>query len=150
MSQTILYDYVKTITVKNVLKGVSDPKFVILQYKHKGCEVTYRINLASVPSNLGIGRIWYFLCPVTAKRCRKLYFIHGKFLHREAFSHCFYSSQMTGKHWRQIKKLADRTFLCERVYTKIESKYFKRYYAGKPTKRYRQLILQLGETAPQL
>ena len=57
----------------------------------------YKVYLTSTPSNLNRGEIWYFICPQTKKRCRKLYSIGGYFLHREAFNGCMYKIQIESK-----------------------------------------------------
>jgi len=50
-----------------------DPPYIRLQYSHGKEDFDYRIELELVPSNLGVGMIWYFKCPGTGKRARKLY-----------------------------------------------------------------------------
>jgi hypothetical protein len=39
-----------------------------LDYKTNGNTIGYRIPLVSVPSNIGKGVVWYFLCPQTIPR----------------------------------------------------------------------------------
>ena len=65
-----------------VFTDLRDP-YIYLDYLFRGKPVNYHVNLVSVPSNIGKGKVWYFLCPHTGKRCRKLYSVGGKFLHRE-------------------------------------------------------------------
>src|SRR5690606_7548140 len=78
--------------------------FVELDYKYREEPRNYKVRLVSMPSNLGKGLIWYFLCPQTNKRCRKLYSIGGYFLHREAFNGCMYETQTQSKKYRQLDK----------------------------------------------
>ena len=63
----------------------SNEPYIDLDYKYREKPIRYRLDLVSVPSNIGKGQVWYFLCPHTGKRCRKLYSIGEMFLHREAY-----------------------------------------------------------------
>lgn len=110
--------------------------FIKLDYKYGGEPRKYKVHLVSAPSNLGKGEVWYFLCPRTGKRCRKLYSVGGYFLHREAFDGCMYDSQTKSKQWRQIEKVYGCYFDQDKYYEELRRKHFKRTYAGKPTKRY--------------
>lgn len=103
----------------------------------------YIVRLVSVPSNLGKGLIWYFLCPQTNKRCRKLYSIGGYFLHREAFSGCMYDCQTKSKYYRKLDRMLGPYFRINRLYEQLHSKHFKTHYAGKPTKRYLRIKGQI-------
>ena len=58
-----------------------DESRITLSYNHNDQSRKYDISLVSLPSNLGTGEVWYFLCPYTKKRCRVLYLIGGHFLH---------------------------------------------------------------------
>ena len=51
--------------------------YIELDYRFGDEPRHYRVQLVSVPSNLGKGRIWYFLCPQTSKRCRIRYGVVG-------------------------------------------------------------------------
>jgi hypothetical protein len=120
--------------------------YLYLDYLFRGKEMKYSINLVSVPSNIGKGRVWYFLCPHTGKRCRKVYSIGSQFLHREAFSGCMYESQTRSLKNRVLIRQYDRYFAGEKGYEKIYSKHFKTHYAGKPTKRYLKLLKQIKQS----
>ncbi len=113
--------------------------YVELNYKFNDEPRKYKVTLVSIPSNLGKGKVWYFLCPNTKKRCRKLYSIGGYFLHREAFNDCMYESQTQTKKWRNMEKVYGCYFDSENCYKELYSKHFKKYYKGKPTKRYTKL-----------
>jgi hypothetical protein len=116
-----------------------------LNYKYNDEPRKYKVLLVSIPSNLGKGKIWYFLCPQTLKRFRKLYSISGYFLHREAFNGYMYSSQTKSKKWRQIEKVYGCYFDSEKHYRELYSKHFKTHYKGKPTKRYLRLMHQINK-----
>ena len=113
--------------------------YLELDYKFGDEPRNYKVSLVSMPSNLGRGLIWYFLCPSTNKRCRKLYSIGGYFLHREAFNGCMYDSQTKSKKWRQMEKVYGAYFDSDKCYEQLYKKHFKKYYKGKPTKRYLKL-----------
>lgn len=116
-----------------------------MDYKFREEPRNYKVNLVSIPSNLGKGVIWYFLCPETNKRCRKLYSVSGYFLHRQAFRGCMYESQTKSKTWRQIEKVYGSYFDSEKNYELLYSKHFKKFYNGKPTKRYLKLMKRINE-----
>jgi len=113
--------------------------YIELEYNFRDKPRCYKVKLVSIPSNLGKGVIWYFLCPTTNKRCRKLYSIGGYFLHREAFKGCMYDCQTQSKKNRQLDKTLGMYFKIDCVFEEINKKHFKKYYAGKPTKRYLKL-----------
>lgn len=114
--------------------------YIQLEYNFKDEPRNYKINLVCMPSNLGRGKIWYFLCPRTEKRCRKLYNIGGYFLHREAFAGCMYQSQTESKFTRYLGNTLGLTFEADEAFEKIHSKHFRKYYNGKRTKRYSKLL----------
>ncbi|TAL62566.1 MAG: hypothetical protein EPN85_02415 [Bacteroidetes bacterium] len=110
--------------------------YIELYYTCNSKPVNYRVQLVSIPSNLGKGVVWFFVCPHTGKRCRKLYLVGERFLHRKAFIGCMYKKQTQSKRWRLWDSILD----CEDAKEKIHSRYFKKHYNGKPTKRYSQLL----------
>lgn len=94
---------------------------------------------ACVRSIIGNGLIWYFVCPKTGNRCRKLYLVDGYFYHREAFTGCFYEKQTYSRAKRDLCKQYENYFGVEQAYDKIYSKHFKKQYNAKPTKRFLKL-----------
>ncbi|MDM1407441.1 hypothetical protein [Myroides sp. DF42-4-2] len=124
--------------------------YVELNYNYKNEPQNYRINLVCVPSNLGNGFVWYFLCPRTNKRCRKMYLVNGYFIQREAFKGCMYEIQTYSKKNRQINKILSTHFKLDKLYSELNKKHFKKTYAGKPTKKYLRLMEQIqeGESIP--
>ena len=128
----------------------SEQPYIELDYKYKGEPRNYKVSLISIPSNLGKGEIWYFLCPQTNKRCRKLYSIGGYFLHREAFNGCMYETQTQSKKYRQMDKTLGAYFRTDDLYSQLYKKNFKKTYAGKPTKRYLRIMeqIQKAESIP--
>jgi len=121
----------------------SKQPYIELDYKYRGEPRNYKVYLTSTPSNLNKGEIWYFICPQTKKRCRKLYLIGGYFLHREAFNGCMYETQTQSKKYRQLDKTLGAYFKSDALYRELYKKNFKKTYAGKPTKRYLRIIGQI-------
>lgn len=127
------------------LNTESETPFIELSYVLRGKVRKYKVSLITVPSNLGKGLLWFFLCPITGKRCRILYFINGFFLHRDAFKGCFYQKQTQSKYYRKLCKEFGKPFEDDEAFEEIYSKYFKKYYRGKPTRRYLRLMKKIGE-----
>jgi len=121
-----------------------DECFVYLAYEYNERPVRYRIPLESVPRHFG-GCEWYFICPATGRRCRKLYQIGEYFLSRFAFPSAMYREQAASRSNRSLYA-AMRTI-------DLHSKFFDRRcvhtkYRGKPTKAYRRFLDQQNASAP--
>lgn len=128
----------------------SEQPYIELDYKYRDEPRNYKVYLIISSSNLNRGKIWYFLCPQTKKRCRKLYSIGGYFLHREAFDSCMYESQIQSKKYRQLDKTLGVHFRIDDLYSQLYQKHFKKTYAGKPTKKYLRIMeqIQKAESIP--
>jgi len=135
----------KTGSISIKVNTHSEQLYIELDYKYRDEPRNYKVRLASMLSNLGKGLIWYFLCPQTNKRCRKLYSIGGYFLHREAFNGCMYETQTQSKRYRQLDKTFGAHFKAEDLYLQLCQKHFKKFYNGRPTKRYKTLLKQVSE-----
>ncbi len=123
----------------------SEQPYIELEYNFKDEPRKYKVYLTSTPSNLNRGEIWYFNCPQTNKRCRKLYSIGGYFFHREAFNGCMYESQTQSKKYREMERTFGAYFKSDKLYEELYSKHFKKTYAGKPTKRYLRIMEQIQQ-----
>jgi hypothetical protein len=119
--------------------------YIELSYTYQGKALKYQIQLMPMPSNLGKGFYYYFICPITGKRCRKLYLINGQFAHRTAFAG-MYNCQIKSKTGREFSKTFGAIINIDEIYNEINSKYFTRYYKGKPTRRYKRMLKQLEKT----
>lgn len=133
----------KTGSISIRVNTHSEQPYIELDYKYRDEPRNYKVSLVSMPSNLGKGLIWYFLCPETNKRCRKLYLIGGYFLHREAFKGCMYETQTQSKKYRQLDKTLGAYFRTDDLYSQLYQKHFKKTYAGKPTKKYLRIMGQI-------
>jgi hypothetical protein len=136
----------KTGSISISVNTFSEQPFIELDYKYRDESRNYKVRLVSILSNLGKGLIWYFLCPQTNKRCRKLYSIGGYFLHREAFKDCMYDCQTKSKHYREFDKSFGAYFRTDELYSQLYKKHFKKTYAGKPTKKYLNLMKQIQKS----
>lgn len=119
--------------------------FLILDYKCNGTDYNYKVPLIKLPSNLGVGSLWYFICPFTNKRCRKLHLINERFMHRSALPSGMYSTQIQTKKWREFEKVYGSFFDSEKYFEELHKKHFKTHYNGKPTKRYLKLLEKINE-----
>lgn len=124
--------------------------FIELDYNCNKSPINYRVQLISTPSNLGKGVVWYFVCPYTGKRCRKLYLADTYFYHRSAFRGCMYETQTQSKKYRQLDKTLGAYFKSDDLYSELYKKNFKKTYAGKPTKKYLRIMeqIQKAESIP--
>ena len=128
----------------NIFVYMQESPFIELNYTYnKEEQIKYKIDLVSVESNLGIGKIWYFVCPHTGKRCRKLYGASKYFLHRDAYPNAMYECQTYSKRGRQIDKVCKIMGGSDKLYEELYSKHFKTHYASKPTRRYKKILSKL-------
>ncbi len=117
--------------------------YLELDYKCNEAPINYRVQLVSAPSNLGKGVVWYFVCPHTGKRCRKLYLADTYFYHRTAFRGCMYEKQTHSKKSRYLDKTLGVYFRTDQLFEQLYKKHFKKQYAGKPTIKYLKLTQQI-------
>jgi hypothetical protein len=143
ISGTIRWSRNEEETAKISIKVDTYSNYIELDYSCDKEPVNYKINLVSLPSNIGEGKVWYFECPHTAKRCRKLYLVGKYFLHRKAFKGCMYDIQTKSKDARATNKMIESVFRTDDLYGQLYGKYFKRSYAGKPTKKYIRLMKKI-------
>lgn len=125
----------------NILSGFGNIDF---SYSYYGTIKKYTVEVVSRPSNLGKGVIWFFICPVTKKVCRKLYFHKGLFLHRTAFPEIIYEQQKLSKRYRKLDKTM-KMALDESIYQEFYQKHLKTHYRGKPTRRFERITKKLAE-----
>lgn len=121
----------------------SEQPYIELDYKCNEAPIKYRVQLVSAPSNLGKGVVWYFVCPRTGKRCRKLYLADTYFYHRSAFRGCMYEKQTQSKNYRDLDKTLGVYFRTDQLFEQLYKKHFKKQYSGKPTKKYLKLTQQI-------
>jgi hypothetical protein len=128
----------------------SEKPYIEFDYQCNQQPIKYKAQLVSSPSNLGKGVVWYFVCPKTGVRCRKLYLADTYFYHRSAFKGCMYECQTQSKKSRFFDKTLGVYFKSENLYSELYKKHFKKTYAGKATKRYLRIMeqIQRAESIP--
>ena len=118
-------------------KPIND-QAIHLCYKTKGKEYHCKINLVEIDSNLGKGKILYFICPSTNTKCRYLYFINDSALFQSKLGLnglIYYSSKLTCKSDR----INDKYW---RILNQIEAKKnIRKIYAGRHTKEFLKVQL---------
>lgn len=122
-------------------------KYIKFNYSCTNCysgEVThydYMIQLKAIPSNLGKGKVLYFVCPITGRKARILYMCYGSQIWkcRTAYQNrIYYNSQISSKlnyhntrYWDLNEKL-----------NILDTGFRKSHYQGKVT-RGEQRIMKL-------
>ena len=134
---------VSTASIRIEVNTLCELPYIELDYKCNEALIKYRVQLVSIPSNLGNGIVWIFVCPHTKKRCRKLYLGDTYFYHRSTFRGCMYEKQTQSHSTRKLHKQFDKLQSADEAYEQIYTKHFKKYYRGKPTKRYLKLLKQI-------
>lgn len=140
-------DGYKTGSIDFLIDMHSNSPYIELSYKFTsdGTAIKYKVELKAVPSNIGKGICWYFICPHTKKACRKLYLVDRYFLHRTAFVGCFYEKQTESHKSRNLSKWLDGIFSVDTAHEQIHSKHFTPFYKGKPTKAYLRLLRKIEQ-----
>ena len=133
----------KTGSISFAVFTYPDAPYIELNYSCNQQPIKYQVKLKSIPSNLGKGVVWYFVCPKTNKQCRKLYLVNIYFYHRTAWRGFLYEKQTYSKKTRKLYKSFDALFGSEKAYEKINGKYFKSEYNGRPTKQYLKLLSKI-------
>lgn len=133
----------KTGSISIQVNTQSESPYLLLDYKYNEAPINYTVQLVSALSNLGKGVVWFFICPLTGKRCRKLYLAETYFYHRSAFRGCMYEKQTQSKKSRYLDKTLGLYFQTDQLYKQLYKKHFKKQYAGKPTKKYLKLTQQI-------
>ena len=126
----------KVASIGYSIKNISDyQKQIILEYKYEEKPIKYSVEIVGIPTNIGIGKRWYFICPSTGKRCMNLISPSGcpYFLHRSAFTQLMYQSQKRSKEYRKYEAAYGWLFEEERLRNQLAQRYRKRHYRGRPT-----------------
>jgi len=118
-----------------IVNTLSANPYIELSYALNEEGIQYKVQLIKEKSNLGIGEIWYFICPFTNKRCRKLYLLNKYFSHRNRFKGVFYEKQILSKSNRKILGIFSKIDQINNAIEETESKHFRRYYNKAKTKR---------------
>jgi hypothetical protein len=120
-------------------------KYIRLKYTitdNQGIKTNYdyKINLIPVKSNLGIGNVYYFECPVSYQKCRVLYLAYSShyFKCRSAYQHrIYYEIQRVSKQFYYLQRYFDIEKQLDKIY--YGKKYFKETYRGQETRAYKRI-----------
>ncbi|AKD53798.1 hypothetical protein [Spirosoma radiotolerans] len=129
-----------TINIVVNLNLLQQGNYVQLDYTVDSRPISYRIKLIQIPSNLGKGFVWYFICPLTGERCRTLYKAGDYFSSRKAQRGTLYESQTYSKHYRWIDKTFGPDFKLDAAYDELFKPYVKKHYRNKPTPKAKKVL----------
>jgi len=108
-------------------------------YSGSKTDFDYKVQIVEIPSNLGKGFNYYFLCPFSYKKCKILYSAYHShyFKSRYAYSYpIYYDCQKCSKR----DYFLTRYFKCkDRLDKFIESSNVRETYRGKKTKSFLKL-----------
>lgn len=126
-----------------VAASVNDENGVIaVAYTYGDEQRAYKIQLEFVPSNLPTHEntgYYYFICPATGNRCRKLYMVNGYFVSRKAFKAPYFWQTLSAST-RTFSDPSARVLLPELIRQEMGNpKHRKKTYRGKPTPYGRKL-----------
>ena len=137
----------ETASISYCFYPCADQPLLMLRYSIDGQDVTQHIQLEAVPSNLNRGRYWFFICPVSGRRCKKLHLIRGLFQHRTALSGVFYQQQ--ARTPTAFGRYMDAYDVVGEIWEAAQAPYFREYYAGKPTRRCVRMLRKLEKWGPR-
>lgn len=123
-----------------VVGVIDDNPGLVLDYNLNGQHVRDCVKLTSTRSNLNDSKIYWFTCPATRVKCKKLYLLDGHFVHRTANPKGMYRIQARPSKYREWEKTVGAYLDAEKARDDVNGKNFVKYRSGKPTKRYRKLL----------
>ena len=104
---------------------------VLIEYTHNGRGKTQRVEVRTIPANLGGGSVPMFVCPVTGRNCRTLYFWGGRFVSRFAFRGRYYAQTL---HDNALILHREETAQSKETALIDQTPRHRLSYAGKPTR----------------
>lgn len=129
-----------TINIGVNLNCIKPGNYIQLDYTVDGQPMSYRIELLQLPSNLGKGQVWYFICPLTGERCRTLYQVGKYFASRKAQPETLYECQMYSKYYRWLDKTFGPELKLDNLYDEVYKRFAKKHYRGKPTPKMKKVL----------
>lgn len=107
-------------------------------YSSDKTDIDYKVKIIGIPSNLGKGYNYYFVCPFSFKLCKILYKAYGShyFKSRYAYKYpIYYECQKCSKR----EYFMSRYFNFKDRYDKFSESNIREFYKGKKTKSYLKL-----------
>jgi len=137
VSTTIKWTDGGRITLKS--KCNEYEKYLLLEYTHTDLyqnktELSYKIRLAALTSNLGRGEVLYMVCPISGRYCRKLFMAYGSpyFKSIKAYqTRIYYTGQLSSK----LNRANDRYWLLLNRVENLPKQRNQSHYKGIETKR---------------
>jgi hypothetical protein len=86
------------------------------------------------------GIVWLFVCPVSGTYCRQLNLYKGKYVHRSTIKEYRRLSKPLWKSGTLLDKVLVRMQRKIDAENAITAPFFKKYYNGNVTKRYKRLL----------
>ena len=124
-------------------KITADGSGATIAYTYNGREDRQRVGVCMRPANIGGGCVPVFVCPVTGKYCRTLYFVGGRFVSRFAFRGRYYS-QTVGERGRLLSREREARNKENALIDEIPRR--RLTYAGRPTRYALRLDAQSKKT----
>lgn len=130
--------------IKDNLGTPQERVYANLRYTHTSnwdgekSDMNFNVELATTPCNLGGGRRYWFICPLTkngqycGRRIGVIYAV-GKWFGCRYCGNIAYNSQFEGGRYRVGS-------VCERDVEKAYDEIKRFYYNGKPTRRYKRYL----------
>ncbi len=106
-----------------------------LNYTTKEQGYKYRVFITNIKSNLGSGNIYFFICPVSKKKCKTLFFSSqtGIFCSwKSQIKRIYYYSQIASK----VQRSNARLYIIDKKINKLKAMNNTKSYNGKLTRRY--------------
>lgn len=144
-----IIEWKKGASIKLIARWKEEEQALYLSYssnhktEHQRQPFNYKIELTSVPSNLGKGEILYFVCPDTGRNCRKIYLCPNTMIFKSREAHpkrLYYKCQRKSKYDRWLTRYFDT----QKELEALEQQPYRKTYNNKPTRKALQ-IEQLKE-----
>ena len=108
-------------------------ELVCFRYSYNGHFRKHSVAVRKADTNLGVGEMYWFVCPITDRLCRKLYFVGGLMMSWFALK--------KGRYPSQYLTANEKVHYRDRKYEQVPvRKYGKPYYRGKLTPYGKRLI----------
>lgn len=105
-------------------------------YTTEKTDIDYTVQIVEIPSNLGKGFNYYFLCPFSNRKCKILYLAYGSLYFKSRFAYqnpIYYDCQKCSKR----DYFLTRYFKFEDRLNKLNESGFRKSYNGKKTRNFK-------------
>mgnify|MGYP000176646934 CR=1 FL=1 len=137
-------NYEEIASMRCHIIGEYNPHTACFTFHSKAGPQRIEVEISTITSNLGIGKIPFFVCPITKSRCRKLYLIAGRLASRLAIRGALYDSQVWSKKYRELNDTYGAAFLLDELYDQVFVPYFKPTYRDSPTRSLNRITRKIA------